>query len=223
MTVRCGWSPPIVGAVEAVDELGEGHAACLGVGLGHGVQPRRRPSRRGPRPHRLGVEVGGVVADPRDRGHRAGARRILRAHAGEGLLVEIQRLGAVLVDVGAVLHDARDVDRGVVGRVGVAVGHGRDAVAAERVRLVGHHEGVDVEAGVGRPRRLGDRLLDGLGVLQPPLVLALSSWPEACRPRRCSRSRCTPERLASSRSPVGMPLVLPTRSGSLISSALRSP
>jgi len=35
-------------------------------------------------------------------------------------------------------------------------------------------------------------------------------------------SRWTPERLASSRSPVGIPLVLPTTSGSLISRALRS-
>ena len=158
----------LVGRVEAVDELGQGHTARLCVGLGHGVRDVAGRPRDAPRG--LRVEVGGVVADPRDRGHRAGAWRVLRAHAGEGLLVEIQRLGAVLVDEGAVLHDAGHVDGRVVSRVGVAVGHRRDAVAAERVRLVGHDESIDVEPGVGRQGGLGDRLLDGLRVLQPSLV-----------------------------------------------------
>ena len=63
----------------------------------------------------------------------------------ERLLVEVEGLAAVLVDLGAVLHDAGDVDRRVVGGVGVAVGDRGDAVPAERVRLVGHDEGVDVE------------------------------------------------------------------------------
>ena len=45
------------------------------------------------------------------------------------------------------------------------------------------------------------------------------SSPASCLASRRSRSRSSDVRLASSRSPVGMPLVLPTRSGSLIFSA----
>ena len=159
----------LVGGVEAVDELRERDAARRGVGLGHGVgdvAPRLGDAPR----HRLGVEVGGVVADPGDGRDRPLARGVLQEQAVDGLLVEVERLGAVLVDVGAVLHDPGHVDRGVVGGVGVAVGHRRDPVAAERVRLVGHDEGVDVEPGVGRQGRLGEGRLDGLRVLQPPLI-----------------------------------------------------
>ena len=127
----------LVRAVEPVDELREEQTPGLGVALGRclrDVQAALGITQQGA----VRIGIGGVVSDPGDRGY-------LDAIVAVGCGVQVQRLLSVLVDQGAVLHDAGDVDGRVVGSVGITVGDGGDAVPTERVRLVGQHVDIDVQ------------------------------------------------------------------------------
>ena len=121
------------------------------------------------------------------------------------------------------LHDARDVDRRVVGGVGVAVG---DRRRSRRRRRRGAGRPSRTRRGRARSRAAARRWRRPARSTGRSPATAASLGAEVLArllaTEQVARGRAARDvRLASSRSPVGMPLVLPMRSGSLMRSALR--